>query len=324
MTGGRYLSSGEVISEARRLGIEVSERTLRYYVSLGLLPKPGRHPSEGVDQRVLFFPGEILEQLEEIRRLKDSGFTLDQIRQFVAGTARAGLETLAGTPEPDGSQLAEKVVRALSSEQVRQAYRDFVSRAEGASEEGLRDLARDFYRRVLSTLVGPEEAERTVARAFRRLSAAQWERKLAPLRRIRDTFLEAPPRPGGSALGRTMTSTIRDLARRLRAGEGAEALEGELDHTSGRIAALIAKYQGVPPSNPQKYEIARFMGRALEVYAEALSLLREGMHSGEPAPVEQAVARAERAGEILAHLENMVSEKRELLRLCQEEELRLP
>jgi len=324
VTGGRYLSSGEVIAEARRLGIEVSERTLRYYVSLGLLPKPGRHPSEGVDQRILFFPGDVLERVEEIRRLKDSGFTLEQIRQFLAGTARPGLEALAGSQEPDGSRLAEKVVRALSSEEVRQAWRDFGSRAQGASEEELRDLARDFYRRVLSTLVGPSEAERTVARAFRRLSTAQWERKLAPLRRVRETFQEAPGPRGGSALGRTMTSTIRELAHRIAAREGPEALRAELEHTAGRIAALLDKYQGVPPSDPQKHEIARFMARALEVYADAVSLLREGAQSGEPAPLEQAVARAERGGEILAHLENMVSEKRELLRLCQEEELRLP
>lgn len=317
MSSEAVLSTEEVIAGARRSGIEISERTIKYYVSLGLLPRPGRHPSEHVDRRVLFFPPEVLGTLERIRDLKDSGLTLEQIRRVLSGEARPDLEALAAAPEPPAPRLAEKVVQALASDEVREAYREYTALAADASDEELRSLARDFYRRVLTALVGPEEAERTVAQAFARLTPAQWERRLAPLRTLRDNT-------GGSVLGRTLTSHLRELGRRILAGEPAESLQPELEAVRARVETLSEKYRAVPASNPQKHEIARFMSRALEVYAEAVWLLGEGARTSDRTTVEGAISRAQRAGEILGHLENMIAEKRELLRLCQEEELRIP
>ena len=324
MSGERYLSTEEVLAESRKLGLEVSERTLKYYVSLGLLPKPGKHPSGQVDRRVLFFPAEVLSTLEQIRRLKQEGFSLEQVRQFQAGEALPDLESLARGRDLEGSRLAEKVIRALGSDEVRQAYRDFLALPGEAPDEALRRVGQDFYRRVLASLVGPEEADRTIARTFRGLTPAQWEKRLAPLKKMREAMPKGAPGLREDSLGRTLTSRLEELANQLLAGQPSPTLEGDLSQVARQVETLAAKYSGVPPSNPQKHEIARYMGKALEVYGEAVEWLREAAATQDPQAARQALVRAGRAGQILAHLENMVSEKRELLRLCQEEELRIP
>ena len=140
-------------------------------------------------------------------------------------------------------------------------------------------------------------------------------RRLLP-RIERHCSLLIEPRDPAALLAR-----LRELAARILEGQVPDA---EMAQVRARLDRLAAKYAGVPESNPQKHEIAGFMTKALEVYGEALWLLEEGARSQDAPLVERAVARAQKAGIILDHLEKMVAEKRELLRLCQEEELQLP
>ncbi len=321
MSQERLLTSEQVIAEARQRGVEISERTLKYYVSQGLVPHPERHPSSTVDRRVLFYTAGVPEVLTEIRRLQESGLTLQQIRQFLAGSARPDLQTLARESDPEGPRSAEKVVQALLSQEVARAYQDFLTLPAEATDQVLRQAGKEFYERVLRALVGARRARQLVARTFSRLTPAQWDRKLAPLLQLRARQSGARTGTGGNVLGRTLTSRLRDLATRILEGQTPDA---EIAQVRGRLDRLAAKYAGVPESNPQKHEIARFMTKALDVYGEALWLLEEGARSQDAPLVERALARAQRAGVILDHLENMVAEKRELLRLCQEEELQLP
>ena len=41
-----YLSLEEVLAESARLGVELSERTFRYYCVLGLMPRPVKLPGD--------------------------------------------------------------------------------------------------------------------------------------------------------------------------------------------------------------------------------------------------------------------------------------
>lgn len=320
MSATRPLSSEEVLEEARRRGVEISERTLKYYVSQGLLPRPGRHPSDQADKRILFFPADVVDLLEEIRRLKSSGLTLQQIRTWLAGEGQPDLRPLLERPEAREAQLAEKVLGILLDPGISQAWKDFLDLPAQAGEKALQESGKELYRRVLSALVGSQQAERIVARTFSRLSGSQWEQKLAPLRQMRRTRSESLSQASGNALARTLTAQIQAL--------GQEVLEGgrpqeELSEIRTRIARLASKYRAVPESSPQRHEIARFMSKALEVFGEAVWLLEEALESRDLSTVDQAFARSAKAGRILDHLEAMVSEKRELLRLCQEEDLRL-
>ncbi len=315
------LTSEQVVAEARKLGVEISQRTLKFYVSQGLLPHPERHPSDSVDKRVLFFPARVLGILAEIRRLQESGLTLQQIRRYLAGNARPDLQVLARESNSEGSRIAEQVVKALFSQEVSQAYQDFLTLPAEAGDQAVRQLGREFYERVLQALIGARQARHLVARTFDRLTPAQWERKLAPLLQLRARHSGRRAGTGGNVLARTLTSHLRDLAGRIREGQNPEA---ELAQVKARLERLTLKYAGVPETNPHRHEIARFMAKALEVFGEALWMLEEASHSQDPSLIDRALSRAQKAGDILDHLEGMVAEKRALLRLCHEEDLQLP
>lgn len=75
------LSLEEVLQRSAQRGLEISERTFRYYVVLGLLPKPLKKVGE--DARVHFYPAAILDRLQEIRGLQEQGFSLKQIKKYV-------------------------------------------------------------------------------------------------------------------------------------------------------------------------------------------------------------------------------------------------
>jgi MerR family redox-sensitive transcriptional activator SoxR len=76
MTLPAGLAIGEV---ADRAGVEPS--AIRYYESIGLLPKPSR---EGGKRR---YGNDVLDRLALISLAKDAGFTMKEIRQLVAANA---------------------------------------------------------------------------------------------------------------------------------------------------------------------------------------------------------------------------------------------
>ena len=90
-----FLALDEVLSGAARLGLELSERTFRYYAVLGLLPKPIKRPEGTSDGRVHHYPPEILDRLNEIRSLQNRGYSLKQIKKFFEVTPAP-----AATPLP--------------------------------------------------------------------------------------------------------------------------------------------------------------------------------------------------------------------------------
>lgn len=89
---------------ARRSGL--SRDTLRYYERIGLLAADG--PARGPNG-YRRYPERALRRLEQVRALKEHGFTLGEIRGFLAG--REGARSCEGVPEA----LAEKL-RAVDAE----------------------------------------------------------------------------------------------------------------------------------------------------------------------------------------------------------------
>ncbi len=76
MTTAQQLSIGEVAEQA---GIEAS--AIRYYESLGLLPRPAR---SGGKRR---YGTDVLDRLSLIALAKEAGFTMKEIKQLVSGFA---------------------------------------------------------------------------------------------------------------------------------------------------------------------------------------------------------------------------------------------
>jgi len=106
---------------------ELPKRTVRYYIQIGLLPRP-----EG-EKRGAHYLVSHLEQLLRIRKLTQSGISLDRIREVLSGEPAPvpARPRSAGTVEvwshlvlSDGVELTIEPGRAgLSPEQVRRLFR---------------------------------------------------------------------------------------------------------------------------------------------------------------------------------------------------------
>ena len=80
------LSLEDVLLEAEKLQLEVSERTFRYYAVLGLLPRPVKRPPGSGDARVHFYEPSILDRLRQIRSLQAEGHSLKQVKKMLEAT----------------------------------------------------------------------------------------------------------------------------------------------------------------------------------------------------------------------------------------------
>lgn len=89
---------------------EVTPRTVRYYVSEGLLPPPG-----GAGQQRVYTHEHLL-RLKTIKRLKDRYLPLGEIRERLAGLTLAEMEELAqAPPEPAPSSAFDYISAVLAN-----------------------------------------------------------------------------------------------------------------------------------------------------------------------------------------------------------------
>ena len=84
----KYFNCDKIIEDCKIIGVEVTWRTLNYYKSLGLIPKPtrikgdkkGYYPAEVIDDLVLyhFLQNDIGFTLKEIKELRDDFQVVDK------------------------------------------------------------------------------------------------------------------------------------------------------------------------------------------------------------------------------------------------------
>lgn len=118
---------------------ELPKRTVRYYIQIGLLPRP-----EGEKRGAHYLPSH-LEQLLRIRKLAQSGISLDRIREVLAGgpvpvPARprgpGTVEVWSHLVVADGLEVTLEPGRAgLSPGQVRQLFRAFLDTYQQIKKE---------------------------------------------------------------------------------------------------------------------------------------------------------------------------------------------
>ncbi len=126
---------------ARETGVKVV--TVRYYESIGLLPKPARTKGN-----YRTYTAKHLDRLAFIRRCRDLGFTLDQIRELLAMTAAHGhVDEIART------HLAEVDRKVEDLQKLAQELRRIVRQCHGGAMhdcrivEALSDKAKPRRRR---------------------------------------------------------------------------------------------------------------------------------------------------------------------------------
>jgi MerR family copper efflux transcriptional regulator len=108
----------------------VSVDTVRYYERARLLPKPTRTPSG-----YRTYPDQAVERLRFIRRAKELGFTLDEIRKLLALSDQrgAGVESIR---EIAALRLADVEARLSELSLLRDGLKQLVDACPGHGDPG--------------------------------------------------------------------------------------------------------------------------------------------------------------------------------------------
>jgi len=312
-----YLTSEEVLEEADKIGLELAERKLKYYVTLGIIPKPVRNPqdrSKTYDGRVAYFPHEIIQRLAKIKELQDSGFTLVQIKKYFAQSLAPDLEDFlqSGSSAVENHRL-DNLLSLLSSDDIRKATRDFQARlAADPGDESLEQAAFDYYAGVLSRLIGREKAIRYVEDFLVKASPAERKKRLEPLRNLRAQIVQS----GGTT---SLSSILMTMCSDMEKGsyEPQKVLD-RLREIAEKVHIMQARYRDSTLAFKDAFDMARFMRQAFWAYFKALLEMESFIKDGGPSHLHRARLLSSRADEMLAAIESMLSGMKNLLALQEE------
>lgn len=288
-----------VLSRAAAVGLELSERTFRYYAVMGLLPAPVKRPSGTEDARVHYYPAEIIDLLLEIRNLQAQGYSLKQIK--------AWLEMKPESPRPAHEKRAHgpdasRVLAFLSGTAPREAGQAFLRETlADRREETLRRAALQYYCFLVGALLGPH-GETAARNTVAEMAPLQADALLHPLRRWRDAerlrrISEAEP---------PVLRALREAAARRVAGlpvdaERLSAYAAALDGINRRLKRLSAKQ---PPAFERPLSALTVAVDRLSHVATMLS--RDGNAAEAIASLDRAGAQLQAASSILTAWQRLV------------------
>lgn len=104
--------------------------TIRYYERIGLLPKPQR---QGRYRR---YDGDAVARLRFVRRARQLGFTLDEVRALLALSAEHGHEACAEVRELAADQLEDVRSKIADLKAMERVLADAVRRCERGEAVG--------------------------------------------------------------------------------------------------------------------------------------------------------------------------------------------
>lgn len=172
-----FVSLPKFLRLAGEQGLEVTERTLNFYIARNLLPKPVRKPFVGADGRVGYMPTDSLRQLRKILQLKEQGLKLEQIRRTLEGRGVVQEQDLEAKAQWQ-RELAFRYLRHMPAGYYAPARLQLLSRLSRHSQKISADELRDFQTATLTPLVGEAEAQRYVNQFYLKLPARELERQV--------------------------------------------------------------------------------------------------------------------------------------------------
>ena len=118
----------------------IPRRTIRYYIELGLVDRPIG------ETRAAYYTWQHLQQLLEIRRLTEQGFSLERVRELLRGGAQPPAETEVRRPgeiavkshvrlAPGIDLVIEPGEASLTAEQLRRLARETLAAYERVIKE---------------------------------------------------------------------------------------------------------------------------------------------------------------------------------------------
>jgi len=150
-----YLTLEELLYALEHEGMEVQERTIRFWIAKGVLEKPLRKPFKFADGRVRYFPHKVVGEISDILRLQEEGWKLTQIKKRLRAPARATQKEL-----PPAEQMA-KIFLAdfLGNGEFRDKQKQ-IDAADPSTPEWRK--VRNFLVARLSHFVGRKQAVKSV------------------------------------------------------------------------------------------------------------------------------------------------------------------
>jgi len=229
MSNPSHLSFPKFLEQAQQLGLDVSERTLNYYIGRGLLPKPIKRPFVGADGRVAYLPVDALKQLRKILKLKDEGLKLEQIRRTLEGKGSAPSDPA----EKDSWQreLVFRFLRHLPGGHYKPARLLVATRLSGNQRLQVEDL-KVYQIATLAPLVGEEEATRWVHQFYLQLPERELHKHLHAV--TREHLQRGQDGEIGDIFQRVRQSVVDHMLNRLTS----QQLEDYLEALSSRLRQL--------------------------------------------------------------------------------------
>ena len=293
------LTLEDVLAGAQAAGIDLSERTFRYYAVLGLLPRPVRRPSGAEDARVAWYPVTIMQRLQDIRSLQAQGYSLKQIKQSFSVKDVSPLCPEASEAPAPASVAGTDVlgfVRAVAASAVVEAGRRYLVDATlHPDETGLRRAAVRYYEDLVVRLLGASALVATRS-ALASMAPLELETLFTPLRAWRDHERARRLESGRRALA--CAELLRQVASEFECGPllsaaTVQALEVELSRLTSLRHRLDAMGAGGGVATAMIGMARRLVDSLVDLLGRALSSAEGGAGELSGAHLARAVASTE-------------------------------
>ena len=231
------LSLEEVLQQAEQLGLEVSERTFRYYAVLGLLPRPLKRPN--TDARVHYYQPDILDRLSQIRNLQAQGHSLKQVKKHLEAAGQSKPALVRALAE---GQFQQACQRFLTGPATREAAQTLVHELLTQTGQSAQSLATRDLESCVRQLCQWHRRQRPQSSDFCASQVAQSPALQALLEKTRQLDTQGLPLLGQAQA--RLASALADLA----AGQQIELAE----KTIGDIDRFLSGYAGLLDTPAEK------------------------------------------------------------------------
>ena len=252
-------------------GLEVQERTLRFWVAEGVLEKPLRKPFKHADGRKRYFPTRVVGEIAELLRLQQEGWKLTQIKQRLRTPARANQ-----SHTPSAEELAKLMLQDfLGNGEFRDKLRNIDS-ADPSTPEWRK--IRNFLVARLSRFVGRKQAVRSVTSFMVGMSKRDVSKLLRRLSGRQETGSEESEPALPTLSPAVLRTRMRNLYQPAWEGPGPEPV------LSLRLRSAVERLKSVlfEPSESTPLALDKQMGLLRELHRQtkaSLEFLDSGVDS---------------------------------------------
>lgn len=257
-----WLTQEELLKELEQTGIDLPQRTLRFWVAKNLLPQPLRKPYRGADGRVGYYSRDILAVISRILSLQDQGYKLSQIQKLLSAKEEddSKAKLSQDVDLKAGDYAARYLQDLLSDSDSRDRRRYFAEGGMGANQ--LRRV-RHYLVARLERWLGRKIAVRSTSSFLLGLSPKDMRKLLARLKLASSSReLNTSSSEDGTVLGakckdkELAIDVLRDIALDLEPSLKRSLLARRTYATISRLEKLVLD-PGTDPSSELILELKK-------------------------------------------------------------------